>query len=161
ILIRHKPGLHVTAMNERWNRRLLPCSTDTKRWSRRLLPSSSDTIIYAHPNPEFDRSEWRLGSTQNEHLVPLELLVERIWWRIQREHAAVDQWSARAVLLENSDFVANSTSEIRVLLPHERWTRRVEVGFAEDYFRRSYSSGASVRHLVVPLREFEHVFTDL
>ena len=112
------------------------------------------TSVIIPADPAWDLTYWQVESTQGSK-VPVEILVERVWWSLGEEGAPLTQthWSDRSVRVSYNSFRATSQESIWLYLPRPRWARRVLVGFGQSS-SRAYQPKVNERTVSIALRDF-------
>lgn len=108
------------------------------------------------PEPAADVTHWEVCADGGE-AVPLELVIERVWWCVEPETAepADDRWGAEVVSLDDNQLGAASDWALWLRCPRGLFTSEVRAGF-DGSAERCYRINS--RGLVkIPLREFTDV----
>ncbi|MBC8492655.1 MAG: 30S ribosomal protein S9 [Chloroflexi bacterium] len=110
------------------------------------------TTLTIPPDSTYDETRWLIGSTSAPQ-VQVTLLVERLWWAIDKEDNPPSEWEDELLTLTSDDFTATTNQALWLRLPMRRWANRVLVGF-ERSRARPYPVKVAEREIAIPLREF-------
>jgi hypothetical protein len=102
--------------------------------------------------PELDRSHWLVGCI-NGPMVPVTILLERVWWALGSEQESEFTLTDRCLSCSREDLLATSDKIIILRLPQPGWIEYLHVGFSETSFRR-YRTQANDPIVAIPLRDF-------
>lgn len=113
---------------------------------------NNKTVLIVPPAFIYDETRWLVGSGARPQVLA-SLLVERIWWAIEKEDSLPSQWGDGLIALQREDFNATSNQALWLRLPRRRWAKRLFVGF-ERPRARPYPVKVTEREVTIPLREF-------
>jgi len=121
------------------------------RYPVEIRREKGQTTVTILPNPDCDKTLWCLRNKNAE--IRVTLLVERIWWTVGTVGVLPTSWTDRLVIVPRKDFVATSDKVLFLRLPHKRWVREIEVGFARASLR-TFRVEVEKKEIDIPLRDF-------
>jgi small subunit ribosomal protein S9 len=110
------------------------------------------TTIIVPPEPDYDRTQWYIGS-EGKTQTAITILIERLWWAVEQEDTEPHDWKDELLSLTCDDFAATSRRALWLRLPAQRWADSVGVGFEYSRARR-YDVKVTKREIAIPLRDF-------
>jgi hypothetical protein len=113
------------------------------------------THLAVPADPTWDRTGWIIRP-QGGSPVKASLLVERVWWALDRTAGGEQAvgWTDAPLELSRDWITATSNYALRFRLPRPRWTDEIQVGF-EWLKARTYPVEVAAQEIVVPLSDFE------
>lgn len=109
------------------------------------------TIVTIPPRPNYDKTHWILSNESATTKVAV--LVERVWWCVDRLGVVPESWKDKTVSLSREDFTATTDKALWMKFPRKRWISKIEVGFNHTK-SRGYSVEVKKEEIAVPLRDF-------
>jgi ribosomal protein S9 len=110
-------------------------------------------VLSIPPNPEYDKTCWRIGHSSGAQ-VEITILLERIWWNIGAQTEKPSAWKDQFEPLPKESFSATSNIALWLRFPAQRWVKKVAVGFQREQ-ARDYPVAVTEQTVCIPLREFE------
>ena len=115
--------------------------------------TKSTTVLSIPPNPDYDKTIWRIGHGSGSK-VELTILLERIWWGIGTDVEKPSVWKDQLETLTKESFEATSNSALWLRFPTQRWIKRATVGFQKEH-TRDYLVGVLEQTVCIRLGDFE------
>ncbi len=109
------------------------------------------TIVTVPPNPDCDKTIWRVRNGNAE--IKVTLLVERIWWAFGVMGVTPNHWVDKPIILSREDFTATTDKALWVRFPRTRWVRNIQVDFNRAK-PRSFPVEVEKKQIDIPLRDF-------
>jgi hypothetical protein len=119
----------------------------------RVDRKSEKTTLMIPPTPHCDRSRWLLGPP-NGPRVEVDIMIERIWWAVDRASQKPSQWQDTCLRVTPEDFRATSNTALWIRFPRSRWTDSVFVGF-EQVNRQRFDIRVTEDTIAVSLRDLD------
>ena len=124
---------------------------EDKQYALEIRRESALTIVIVPPKPSCDKTHWILQNGDAE--VEITVLVERIWWCVDRIRVVPTEWMDKPISVFRKDFTAITDKALWMKLPRARWVRKIDVGFNRTK-SRSCPVEVEKKEITIPLRDF-------